>query len=200
MPESSIPGPLAIVLAAGASSRMGHPKALLALPSGTLLAEAQVHWLKEHGCSDALVVLGHDRERIAAALPRLRIVYHPHWERGRFSSVCAGLAAADHAAGYIILPVDTVGIRPSTLRAILNLARQKAPSVVRPTFNHQPGHLLWLSTQSRNELLALSHHTPDLRLDQWSAPLETRVEIDDPALLNNINTPQQWQDYLARPT
>ncbi len=187
---------IGVVLAAGASVRMKEPKALLRLPDGTLLARRQADVLIEGGCRDVIVVLGHNHEALERELTGLRIAYNPHWESGRFSSVQTGLLAAGGYRGCVILPVDTAGIRPSTIAAVIACSEDRRAMAVRPHHAGKPGYALWLSNRLYARIRSLEWDG-DLRMDDIVAPLETECHVDDPAVLNNLNTPAAWQSYLA---
>lgn len=85
-----------LVLAAGAGSRYGGPKALVRL-DGELLVERAVRLLREGGCDQVLIVLGAQAARIReqAALPDVDVdvVVAEHWSTGMGASLRAGLAA-----------------------------------------------------------------------------------------------------------
>jgi nicotine blue oxidoreductase len=82
-----------IVLAAGAGSRFGGPKALVRF-GAELLVERACRLLADGGCDPLLVVLGAaaDQVRAEATLPPLTVL-NPDWPSGIGSSVRAGLAA-----------------------------------------------------------------------------------------------------------
>src|SRR5262245_35406898 len=87
-----------IVLAAGASSRMGRPKA--ALPIGTTgetVVGRVVKTLIDGGIPRLVVVAGAHvdavRDAMPAREPRVRLVEHAGWEQGQLSSLLAGLDA-----------------------------------------------------------------------------------------------------------
>jgi CTP:molybdopterin cytidylyltransferase MocA len=185
-----------LILAAGASARMGRPKALLRLPSGRTLAEDQARRLEEAGCRPVVVVLGADAEGILAELKNLQAVVNPDWERGgRFSSVQAGLRALDLVEGCLILPVDTAGVRTSTLKQILDFADEFGPPAIRPVCNHRRGQLAWISARLKPRLLEQAAG-PEARLDELLERLEEDLPVKDPAIGRNINTPQEWKAYL----
>ncbi|HOK46806.1 MAG TPA: NTP transferase domain-containing protein, partial [Bryobacteraceae bacterium] len=72
-----------LILAAGASSRMGRPKPLLAYRGETFLD--RLIGLLGRRCSPVVVVLGHDAETIRAGRPRADqavFVVNTDWREG----------------------------------------------------------------------------------------------------------------------
>lgn len=191
MNRGAAKGSAGIVLAAGASSRMGRPKALLPLPDGTPLALHQVRLLRAAGCSRTLVVLGADATAIAHHLAGCDVVVNEDWARGRFTSIQAGLRALAGCAGYLLLPVDTAGVRRQTLAAVLREAETRQPLALRPCHGGKPGRVLWLSDALAQDLLR--QPAQDARLDERLADVAMRLEVEDPALLHNVNTPAEWE-------
>src|SRR5688500_1372803 len=89
-----------IVLAAGASSRMGQAKAALRLgQSGETVVARVVRTLLDVGVPRLVVVAGAHRDAVRAAMPalepRAQVIEHPGGERGQLSSLLAGLDAID---------------------------------------------------------------------------------------------------------
>lgn len=180
-----------LVLAAGASTRMGTPKALLPLPDGTPLAVHQAHLLRAAGCARVVVVLGAEADRIAPHLRGCEIVRNPAWASGRYSSVQAGLHALPGFDGYLILPVDTVGVNVATLRALLAAAAERQPPALRPYFKDRSGRLLWIGAATARDLIAAP--PDDRNLDERLASVTERLDVDDPNVTNNVNTPEEWE-------
>lgn len=184
-----------IVLAAGASSRMGRPKALLETPSGQPLALVQCGLLESAGCDRVVIVLGSVAEKIEGQLTGCEIVVNEVWTKGRVRSVQTGLSALPDYDGYVILPVDTVDVQPSTLKILLE---ERGPSTyaVRPTYRGEVGRVLWLSDAATRDVLSV--YDPAARLDDIVAGRELRIEVDDPAILNNVNTPDDWANWMKK--
>ncbi len=84
---------VAVILSAGASSRMGRPKALLPYREGTFL-EHLIEVTRHPRIAITRVVLGAGAEtiRTAAKLDPSVVVLNPDWEQGQLSSICAGTA------------------------------------------------------------------------------------------------------------
>ncbi|MFH0879149.1 MAG: nucleotidyltransferase family protein [Lentisphaerota bacterium] len=184
-----------IILAAGASSRMGQPKALLPTREGLPLALQQVRLLMEAGYAPVTVVLGCDAHLIQPKLGSCSVVWNRNWKKGRFGSILAGLKTVQGAVGVLILPVDTVGISGDTLARIRHYADTIKPPVIRPMYQGKNGKVLWLSAAVAEHLLSLPIHE-DMRLDQIIEAQAILFEVDDPAILSNINTPADWDAHF----
>ena len=84
--------PAAILLAGGASTRMGQPKALLLIGGQTFLGRLIAIYARH--CHPVIVVLGYQADAIRAATPgEAEWVRNEHPERGQFSSLQTGLRA-----------------------------------------------------------------------------------------------------------
>ena len=183
-----------IVLAAGASQRMGSPKALLHGPDGIPLAARQAEVLRKGGCNPVAVVAGAHIGEIRAGLPPgLAVVDNPRWAQGRATSVQTGIRALPDADGWLFLPVDAAGVKAETIREILAAAEKESQAVWRPVHQGKKGNLLWVPRTAGPELLQLD---PDARVDAWARPRAHELEVDDPAILRNINTPDEWAAFL----
>jgi molybdenum cofactor cytidylyltransferase len=98
----------AVILAAGASARLGRPKALLTIGGRSLLRHV-VDCAAGAGCEPVIVVLGAGAEAVRSELSGLAVemAYNPDWSRGLGSSVRAGIRAleAHPAVGAAVLLV-----------------------------------------------------------------------------------------------
>ena len=113
-----------VVLAAGASRRLGSPKQLQMLHGKTLLHRA-VRVAAEAGCSPVIVVLGADAEKIRAACPLddVVVVINGGWEEGMASSLRLGVETcrlvARQAEGLIVMTCDQPAITANHLRRLM---------------------------------------------------------------------------------
>lgn len=135
-----------VVLAAGASSRMGRPKPLLELGGRTLLANAL--WAAHEGGADPLLVVARDPEELrsrAGPVPAAEWVASPEAHRGQSYSLRVGLSAAVRHQPQAVLVglADQVGLRPEAVAAVLEAVAQggsKAWSVAYGGDRTIPGH------------------------------------------------------------
>ena len=116
----------AIVLAAGASRRMGEPKQLLRWRGEPLVARAARSALQS-GAAAAIVISGAVREQVEAALEplrreaggRLRVVFNAAWQEGQAGSVRAAVEALPTACeAALFLPVDQPRLPAALLRRL----------------------------------------------------------------------------------
>src|SRR3954468_20691039 len=102
------PGIVPVVLAAGASSRMGRPKELLELTDGVAVIDVVLEACARAGLGPAVVVTREERAsvlgaRLAARDPAPPVVVNPRPELGQTSSLQVGLARLPpDAAGFLI--------------------------------------------------------------------------------------------------
>jgi CTP:molybdopterin cytidylyltransferase MocA len=120
----------AIVLAAGGSSRMGRPKALLPLGARTVLSTVAGCVLRS-GVDRLVIVLGHEAEAVRrdAGLPedpRLQVVVNPGWAEGLASSLRAGLEACEDLDAILVALGDQPGLDPKSIDGLLATWREGA--------------------------------------------------------------------------
>ena len=206
-----------LILAAGASSRMGSPKALLKIEDKTLL-EDQVDRLRHADCDPVIAVVGSEANKIIDQHKNLNVTWalNHEWERGHFSSILCGLeelsssniktsssdskspSSSNLIGGSILLPIDTVGVPIETIKEILDKGLQEDKIII-PTFKNRGGHPVFLTTEFIKHLLAST--TPNDRLDHLLKNDRNmlRLEVNSESILNNINTSAELKTYLQPP-
>jgi molybdenum cofactor cytidylyltransferase len=136
----------ALVLAAGKSSRMGRPKALLPAGGGDTFVTRIIRTFLEADVDDVVVVVGHDADAVtsacAASALRMRVVVNPDYEQGQLSSLLAGLAVVDRPGvrACLVTLVDVPLVRASTVRAVVDRYRATHAPIVRPVNGGRHGH------------------------------------------------------------
>lgn len=136
----------AAILAAGRSSRMGRPKALLTLGSHETFLSRAVRALREGGADEVLLVVGHDAARLREAAERdrlpVRIVENPRYDEGQLSSLLTAIELVDHpgVAGLLVTLVDVPLVSAETVRAVIDAYRRSGAPIVRPARGGRHGH------------------------------------------------------------
>ncbi len=122
-----------VVLAAGASTRMGENKLLLRLDGEALVARASRRALAA-GLDPVLVVLGHEAERVRRELDGVacRPVFNPDHASGQASSFRAGIAAVPEGApAAVVVLADMPHVTAEMIAALVARHREtRAPLVV----------------------------------------------------------------------
>ena len=188
-----------IVLAAGSSSRMGSPKALLEV-AGRPAVEVVAARLAEAGCTEVIVVVGkHAAEiRAGADLGAVRVIEHRGWASGRTSSIQAGLAALPDDCEVIALAlVDMPLVRAATIAATIAAWRSAdpRPDVVVPTLDGHGGHPILLSPGLVPPIACLGPDEPLRALLRSSRRLD--VPVNDRGIAIDLDTPDDLQHLSA---
>jgi molybdenum cofactor cytidylyltransferase len=148
---------IAVILAAGASTRMGTPKQLHMYEGKSLLRRA-VHTALEAGFP-TLVVVGSSAEKIKGDLAGepVQIVENPGWKEGVASSVrCAVQNVTDGADAIIIMTVDQPLVTGDLLKRIAGTYESSGAEVVACRYADTVGVPALYDRKIFGELLNLS--------------------------------------------
>lgn len=130
-----------LLLAAGAGSRMGQPKALVHDPDGTSWLLRSLEVLRAAGCERHVVVLGAAADEARPLVPEWSdVVVADDWEQGMSASLGAGLSAltGDDELAVVML-VDLPDVGPDACHRVL--ATATGPSTLaRASYDGRPGH------------------------------------------------------------
>lgn len=167
-----------VMLAAGAGSRMGRPKALVSDERGAWLPRA-VAVLRDGGCDEVLVVLGAAADEARALVPDgARVVVAEDWSAGMSASLRAGLAAVGPAADAALVSlVDLPDLVPAVVERV-RAAAVGAGSLARASYDGEPGHPVLLGRDHWAAVLDVAHGDRGARDFLTSADV-TLVECGD---------------------
>lgn len=208
--------PRIAILAAGASTRLGQPKALAPLPGGTPLARLVAAAQRSSDARPVLVTGRHATELAAAvqeAALDVELVTNPQWSTGRTSSL---IAAVRHCPNtdLLVVPVDHPRIRAELMLQLLEAwtARNApphgwlapaSPSTLSKSAELRPGHPVLIGRSLLAQLTGdPSWPARSLRdLRQLADPLwcvEVRSAHDALAIHENLDTPADLAELTAR--
>ena len=194
----------AIVLAAGASTRMGQAKAALPLgQTGETVAARVVRSLLEGGAPEVVVVAGAHIDAVRAAMPshepRARLIEHPGWNRGQLSSLIAGLDAIDTplVEAVLVTLVDVPLVRASTVAAVIEAWRRTGAPIVRPAQGDRHGHPVIFDRSVFADLRAADPNTGAKAVFAIHRDRIVNVEVNDAGAFVDIDTPEDYRRVLS---
>ena len=194
----------AILLAAGASTRMGRPKQLLDW-GGKPLVAAQVEALLASDCAPIIVVLGAHEHSVRSAVPdhpAVRSLTNHAWRAGRAGSIRTGARAVPpHLDGVVVASVDSP-CSPSAIQACGDaLANEPDAWIAVPRCAGRNGHPPLFRSNLLPELQSVSERGEGLRaLRRRHAERTIFAETGDLLCLLNLNTPESYQRALKLST
>jgi molybdenum cofactor cytidylyltransferase len=193
-----------IVLAAGASSRMGQPKAALRLgrPGQTVLSRG-VASLLAAGVPDVVVIAGAHPHAVRAALvgsdPGVRVIDHPGWRDGQLSSILCGLDAVDvpRLEAVLITLVDVPLVRPETTRALIEAWRKHGAPIVRPARGEEHGHPVLFDRRVFEELRRADPARGAKPVVHAHGHELINLPVSDEGAFLDLDTPDDYRRVLA---
>lgn len=151
-----------VLLAAGAGTRMGMPKALVRDAAGVPWLHLAVTALLDGGCDEVVVVLGADAGTARGLLPDragVRSVVAASWSAGPGASLAAGLGALGDDTVACISLVDLPTMPVAVVRRVVGTV--DGPGVLRrAVFDGRPGHPVLVGPAHRAALLAAVTRDP----------------------------------------
>lgn len=193
-PAPAPTGVAGIIPAAGTSSRMGAPKALLDAGGRSFVAAA-VGALMGGGCTPVVVVVGpgqHETARRARAAGAI-VLENPDPGEGPITSLRLALTALGDTVGAVaLLPVDHPLVRPETVALLVDAWRMEDTPLVVPVHAGKRGHPAILDRALFSRLgdpaleggarTVVHEHLDHARL----------VQVDDPGVVTDIDTPEAY--------
>jgi molybdenum cofactor cytidylyltransferase len=193
----------AIVLAAGRSSRMGRPKALLPLGRNETFLSRIVRTLQDARVDDVIVVVGHEHEPIVADFARrdvaARFVINHEYESGQLSSIVTALGIVDRpgVVAALITLVDLPLLKPSTVRAVVDHYRHTRAPIVRPVWAGRHGHPVVIDRALFEALRTADPAHGARPVVHAHASAAGDLEIDDPGAFRDVDTPVEYEALLT---
>lgn len=189
----------AIILAAGESTRMGKPKALLRFGDRTFL-EQIIAVLRDGGVDRITVVLGAEAEAIEKAvdLSDVNVVINREYRSGQLSSLLVGLENAPAEVEAILLClVDGPFITAEIVRQVVATFREGKAPIVIPTFEGRRGHPSLFARSMFEALRAAPPEEGARHVVYANEEKVTEVGIPDRGVVTGINTPEDYQQHFG---
>ena len=191
----------AIVLAAGRSTRMGGPNKLLAEIGGRPLVRIAVDEALASSARPVIVVTGHQREQVEAALAGLpvTVVHNPDFAQGLSTSLKVGIAALPaEVDGAIVCLGDMPQVDARLIdRLIGAFDPERGALVVVPTIAGKRGNPVVWSRRFFADLAGLEGDVGARHLIGSYAEAVVEVPVTDKAALVDVDTPDAFAAVKA---
>jgi molybdenum cofactor cytidylyltransferase len=178
-----------IVLAAGNSTRFGHDKRQVRNNEGQTLLGLTLKSIPSY-FKQRLLVLHKGDEAIAAEQDASwQIVYAEFAEHGMGYSIAAAVAHIADCSAVVIALADMPLVSPATFTALAKAARPDR--IVVPFFEDQRGNPVVIGSDFFAKLAELKGDRGARQLMQQHPELVVRLDVDDPGVLRDIDTPEE---------
>jgi CTP:molybdopterin cytidylyltransferase MocA len=195
-------GTAILVPAAGQSSRMRGADKLAEPLGGVPLLARVVAGAAATGCPVfvALSRADHPRAALLEGLPATVLVV-PEAAEGLGGTLRGGVARLPECARFMVLLADLPGIETADIRAVLN-APHSAPEAViwrGATEDGRPGHPILFDATLRPRFAALGGDTGGEAIVRAEAARTALVTLPGDRALCDLDTPEDWAAWRARP-
>jgi molybdenum cofactor cytidylyltransferase len=179
---------------------MGSPKALLRFQNETFLD--RLIGLFSAVCDPIVVVVGLHADKIRSGIERgnhVLFAVNPDPDRGMLSSLQCGLALVPAEADAVMfLPVDHPQIALDTVRRVAERFRRDRAPVTVPVHLGEHGHPVCIARPVIDELLALPVDAKASDVIHRHVGQTSYIEVDDQAVVTDIDDPAAYADLIAQ--
>jgi len=202
-PASAAPPRItAVVLAAGQSRRMGPSNKLLMEIDGMPLIRRTAQTLLSSDVNGVVVVTGHQDDEVRAALSGLdvTIVHNPRYAEGLSTTLKVGIGALgpDTSAALIGLG-DMPAVRADHVNCLIaGFDPEAGRSIGVPVHHGKRGNPVLWARRFFEDMRGVSGDVGAKALIGANESLVYQVEFEDTGVLTDLDTPEQWSDFLAK--
>jgi molybdenum cofactor cytidylyltransferase len=191
---------VAVVLAAGESSRMGRPKALLPI-EGKSFIERIVAELERTAVGKIIIVLGHDAAALRPKIEHLpvTIVVNPDYKKGQLSSLQAAvryLSSAPPVEGMLVHLVDHPYLNAALVDSMIRRFYESHPAIVVPRYGGRRGHPVIFSASLFDELLEAPLEEGAKAVVNAHRDATVEVETAEAGITIDIDTPDEYRHHV----
>jgi CTP:molybdopterin cytidylyltransferase MocA len=181
----------AIVLAAGAGTRFGEPKATARFPDGRSFLDVVVEHCLTAGADPVIAVVPPGTEVSGGARP----VVNSKPKAEQVTSLRLGLAqlANTDAAGVLVWPVDHPFARAESALAVVDAARRTGAPIVVPVTDEGRGHPVWFARETWRELMTVTDGGARAVVHSYGARV-LEVPVSDAGIRRDIDTRDDLDD------
>ena len=204
---------IAILLAAGLSTRMGRPKQLLPFGNSTII-ETVIDNMLSSNFDEVRVVLGHCAKEIEELLIDRSVltVYNPDYKDGMLSSAQIGIKSIEYPYSstkadqnsnetnrdaFSIMLVDQPFITTELINKTIDGYRGSKKGITMPSYNYQRGHPVIFHNKFAKDILALNEDSGGIRslYSSYSEEIEY-INVDTDYIIKDIDFPDDYTNAL----
>jgi molybdenum cofactor cytidylyltransferase len=188
-----------LVLAAGASSRMGRSKQLLELSGESLLVRS-IKTALGSGASEVVVILGANEQNHEILLKEfpVKIVTNHYWKSGMGSSIKTGfhhiIKDLPEARAVIIMVCDQPEVRPDHIRELVTRHLQSGKSIVASEYSGTHGVPALFARSFFSNILMLQDDQGAKRIIEQFPEHVSAVVFPEGSI--DLDTPEDYERYL----
>lgn len=189
-----------IILAAGASSRMGQSKQLLPI-QGTTLLERIVTTAQALKPSHTVVVLGANEKQHAAILKNTNVqsIVNPAWQNGMGSSLKTGLqhllSISRTTDAIIILVCDQPAVTTVYLESIVGQYKTSGKAIIASFYSGSPGVPALFDQTIFPELLNMDDAHGAKKIIQKHEALTELIPFPEGSI--DLDTPEDYHNFVG---
>lgn len=179
---------------------MGSPKMLLPYRGATII-ETVIQNIASSSVEKTLVVLGGDGDKILKVISEYTVMqcYNAAYKSGMLSSVKCGFAHMPAAClAAIVFPGDQPMIGAQVINLVVRAWRDSGNGIIVPTFMGKRGHPLLIDRKYFKEIMTLNENE-GLRALALKHPGDVKeIETDNPLILKDIDTAEDYRNEINR--
>lgn len=188
----------AIVVAAGASLRMGQPKLVLPWGDSTVIGRV-IHVLEQAYLDEIIVVTGGTRALIENVLDsnRIRTIYNPAYGEGdMLSSVQVGLKSLESETEAALITLgDQPFIQLDVVRLILSAYRSDGDHIVVPSYHMMRGHPWLVAKTLWNDIMNLNCGETLRDFINSNRKIIKYIDVNTDSVLLDLDTMEDYNKY-----
>jgi len=194
---------MGVILAAGNSTRMGKDNKLLRnVGDASLVRNTAVEMLNSDvdSCS---IVLGYQSDKVAEVIKDLNInlILNPFWQEGQASSLKAALNTLDDTySDLLIMLGDLPGVKSRHINRVIEehlLTNNRRSKITIPSFNGKKGNPVIWGRSFFPDLLNLEGDVGGRALFNHHPAAINLLDMDDPAVVTDTDTPEDFENFLS---
>ncbi|HAV77794.1 MAG TPA: hypothetical protein DCX53_10645 [Anaerolineae bacterium] len=188
----------AIILAAGDSKRMGHPKMLLPWGNKSVLTHV-VYVFHQAGLDNIFIITGGARKRVENDVSHLNVktIYNQDFAKGEMlSSLQCGIRAIPNwTQGILIGLGDQPQVQAESVRRVCEVFLETQSNIVVPSYQMRRGHPWLVARPLWDKLLQMTApNSPRDFLNSHHDEIQY-VDVDDPGVLADLDTPNDYKRW-----